>query len=207
MSNELEKQRTMSLWEITKSGRELESMFVYGEIDEDTMKDSQEFLVEELKQKSSALIYVYKLFENFVGKKTKKTEDDYGAVDKEIKRLQNLKKEYNVRFENYKSRLAEAMYSIGMNTGKANGIMTDKGIITLTKSQSEIKPDLNEVEDKYKLVDVELKNLTYQQLDKLEEFAKENGININVSEPKLNKNLYKAEVGIAKQQNYSMTIK
>lgn len=207
MSNELEKQRTMSLWEITKSGRELESMFVYGDLDEDTMKDSQEFLVAELKQKSSALIYVYKLFEYFVGKKYKRSEEDYGAVDKEIKRLQELKKEYNMRFENYKTRLAEAMYSIGMNTGKANGIMTDRGIITMTKSQSEIKPDLNDVDDKYKLVDVKLKNLTYQQLDKLEEFTKENNINIEVSEPKLNKDLYKVEVGILMQQNYSMTIK
>lgn len=207
MNNELQTQKTMSLWEITKKGRELEEMFVYGDIDEDTMKDSQEFLVEELKQKSSALVYIYKLFESFVGKKTKKTEADYGAVDKEIKRLQNLKNEYNLRFENYKTRLAEAMYSIGMNTGKANGIMTDKGIITMTKSQSEIKPNLEEVDDKYKLVDVKLKNLTYQQLDKLEKFAKENGLKIEVSEPKLNKDLYKAEVGIPMRQNYSMTIK
>ena len=187
--------KTMSLYQLNSTGKQLEAMFVYGDIDEETLKDSQEFLISELEQKSNSLVILYKIFDNFVDKE--------GALNKEIKRLQNLKKEYEARFENYKARLTECMYNIGMTTGKANGIMTDKGVLTLTKSQREIPIDLNTVDDKYKKYKVEF-DVSKEELTKLEKVF---GDRLKVSEPKLDKDLYKQEVGIQKQQHYSVTVK
>ena len=97
--------KPMSLYQLNSTGKQLEAMFVYGDIDEETLKDSQEFLISELEQKSNNLVILYKIFDNFVDKE--------GALNKEIKRLQALKKEYEARFENYKARLTECMYNIG----------------------------------------------------------------------------------------------
>ena len=187
--------KPMSLYQLSNTGKQLEAMFFYGDIDEETMKDTQEFLLSELEQKSNSLVILYKIFENFTEKE--------GALNKEIKRLQALKKEYEARFENYKARLTECMYNIGMNTGKANGIMTDKGVLTLTKSQREIPIDMDKVDDKYKKYKVEFE-VSKDELTKLEKVFKER---LKVSEPKLNKELYKQEVGIEKQQHYSVTVK
>ena len=187
--------KPMSLYQLNSTGKQLEAMFVYGDIDEETLKDSQEFLISEIKQKSNSLVILYKIFDNFVDKE--------GALNKEIKRLQSLKKEYEARFENYKARLTECMYNIGMNTGKANGIMTDKGVLTLTKSQREIPIDLNTVDDKYKKYKVEF-DVSKEELAKLEKVF---GDRLKVSAPKLDKELYKQEVGIQKQQHYSVTVK
>ena len=91
------------------------------------------------------------------------------------------------------------MYNIGMTTGKANGIMTSKGVLTLTKSQREIPIDLNTVDDKYKKYKVEF-DVSKEELTKLEKVF---GDRLKVSEPKLDKELYKQEVGIQKQQHRS----
>ena len=187
--------KPMSLYQLSNTGKQLEAMFFYGDIDEETMKDTQEFLLSELEQKSNSLVILYKIFENFTEKE--------GALNKEIKRLQALKKEYEARFENYKAKLTECMYNIGMTTGKANGIMTDKGALTLTKSQREIPVDIEKVDDKYKKYKVEFE-VSKDELTKLEKVFKER---LKVSEPKLNKELYKQEVGIEKQQHYSVTVK
>ena len=193
----------LSLWELSENGKKLENMFVYGEIDEETLKDSQELLLSELENKSNSLVVLYKTFETYVGKKSPKTDDERGLITKEIKRLQNLKKEYETRFENYKARLTECMYNIGMTTGKSNGVMTDKGVLTLTKSQKEIPVDMNNVDEKYKKYEVKF-DVSKDELNKLMKFF---GNRLKVSEPKLNKELYKKEVGIKKEQCYSMTVK
>lgn len=187
--------KVASLYELTTTGKQLEALFVYGDIDEETLKDSQELLLSELERKSNSLVILYKTFDNFIDKE--------GALNKEIKRLQNLKKEYETRFENYKSKLTECMYNIGMNTGKVNGIMTDKGVLVLTKSQREIPVDLEKVDNKYKKYEVKLE-VTRDELEKLEKIF---GDRLKISEPKLNKELYKEEVGIQKQQHYSVTVK
>lgn len=194
---------SMSLWELGNKGKELEALFFYGDIDEDTLKDSQELLISELENKSNSLVILYKKFEELVGKKSPKTEEDKGLIRKEIKRLQDYKKDCDVRFENYKARLTECMYNIGMNTGKSNGIMTDKGVLTMTKSQKEIPIDMNDVDDKYKKYEVKF-DVSKEELDKL---MKVFGKRLKVSEPKLDKELYKKEIGIQKEQCYSMTVK
>ena len=195
--------KSMSLWELGNKGRELEALFFYGDIDEDTLKDSQELLMSELESKSSSLITLYKKFEELAGKKSPKNDEEKGLIRKEIKRLQDYKKDCEARFENYKARLTECMYNIGMNTGKSNGIMTDKGVLTMTKSQKEIPIDMNEVDDKYKKYEVKLD----VNKDELEKLMKVFGNRLKVSEPKLNKELYKKEIGIQKEQCYSMTVK
>ena len=68
-----------------------------------------------------------------------------------------------------------------MTTGKANGIMTDKGVLTLTKSQREIPIDLNTVDDKYKKYEVEF-YVSKEELTKLEKIF---GDRLKISEPKL----------------------
>lgn len=193
----------MSLWELGNKGRELEALFFYGDIDEDTLKDGQEMLMYELEHKSNSLITLYKKFEELVGKKNPKNNEEKGLIWKEVKRLQDYKKDCNMRFENYKTRLTECMYNIGMNTGKSNGIMTDKGVLTMTKSQKEVPIDMNDVDDRYKKYEVKF-DVSKEELDKL---MKVFGKRLKVSEPKLDKELYKKEVGIQKEQCYSMTVK
>ena len=197
------KKSSLSLWELSSEGRKLEELFFYEDIDEDTLKDSQELLMSELESKSSSLITLYKKFEELAGKKSPKNDEEKGLIRKEIKRLQDYKKDCEARFENYKARLTECMYNIGMNTGKSNGIMTDKGVLVMTKSQKEIPIDINNVDDKYKLYDIKI-SVTKDELGKLEKIFDKR---MNVSEPKLNKELYKNEVGIQKEQHYSMTVK
>ena len=197
------KKSNLSLWELSSEGRKLEELFFYGDIDEDTLKDSQELLISELENKSNSLVILYKKFEELVGKKSPKNDEEKGLIRKEIKRLQDYKKDCEIRFENYKARLTECMYNIGMNTGKSNGIMTDKGVLTMTKSQKEISIDMNDVDDKYKKYEVKF-DVNKNELDKL---MKVFGDRLKVSEPKLDKELYKKEVGIQKEQCYSMTVK
>ena len=72
--------KPMSLYQLNNTGKQLEALFIYGDIDEETLKDSQEFLISELEQKSNNLVILYKIFDNFVDKE--------GALNKEIKRLQ-----------------------------------------------------------------------------------------------------------------------
>ena len=193
----------MSLWELGNKGRELEALFFYGDIDEDTLKDGQEMLMYELEHKSNSLITLYKKFEELVGKNNPKNDEEKGLIWKEVKRLQNYKKDCNMRFENYKTRLTECMYKIGITTGKSNGIMTDRGVLTMTKSQKEVPIDMNDVDDKYKKYEVKF-DVNKEELDKLMEVF---GDRLKVSEPKLDKELYKKEVGIQKEQCYSMTVK
>ena len=54
-----------------------------------------------------------------------------------------------------------------MTTGKANGIMTSKGVLTLTKSQREILIDMDKVDDKSKKYKVEF-DVSKEELTKLE---------------------------------------
>ena len=63
--------------------------------------------------------------------------------------------------------------------------------------------DIEKVDDKYKKYKVEF-DVSKEELTKLEKVF---GDRLKVSEPKLDKELYKQEVGIQKQQHYSVTVK
>lgn len=66
MANEL---TTMSMYELTEKGKEIYELFVNGDLDEDTLKDSREMLEIELKTKSNNLVILYNLFERFLNNK------------------------------------------------------------------------------------------------------------------------------------------
>ena len=183
------------LYQLKEQGRELEAMFFYNDIDEQTLKDSKDFLLAEIENKSSDLVVLYQNFENFISKE--------GMLSKEIERLKLLKKDYEDRFNNFKTQLSECMYSLGMETGKANGIMTDRGVIILSKSSREVPIDIEKVEDKYKLYDVSL-SVTKENYDKLKEVF---GSDLKLKGVKLNKELYDEEIGIKKQHHYTVKVK
>lgn len=183
------------LYQLKEQGRELEAMFFYNDIDEQTLKDSKDFLLAEIENKSSDLVILYQNFENFISKE--------GMLSKEIERLKVLKKDYEDRFNNFKTQLSECMYSLGMETGKANGIMTDRGVIILSKSSREVPINLDIVEDKYKLYDVTL-TVNKEEYIKLKELLNDK---VKLKGVKLNKELYNEEIDIEKQHHYSVKVK
>ena len=182
MSNEL---TTMSLYEMTNKGKEIYELFVNGELDEETLKDSREMLEIELKNKSNNLVILYNLFERFLNSKT-------GDLNREIKRLQELKKNYNSRFNKFKEMTANCMQSLGYKTGIKSGIMTNIGILALTKSSREVPVDLETVDEKYRQYEIKL-TVDKDTLDKIQEIVGNTEIKVN---PKLNKDLYAKEDGI-----------
>lgn len=183
------------LYQLKEQGRELEAMFFYNDIDEQTLKDSKDFLLAEIENKSSDLVVLYQNFENFISKE--------GMLSKEIERLKLLKKDYEDRFNNFKTQLSECMYNLGMKTGKANGIMTDRGVIILSKSSREVPIDLDKVEDKYKLYDVNL-TVNKEEYIKLKELLDDK---VKLKGVKLNKEFYNKEIGIEKQHHYTVKVK
>lgn len=193
MSNEL---TTMSMYEMTNKGKEIYELFVNGELDEETLKDSREMLEIELQSKSNNLVILYNLFERFLNNKT-------GDLNREIKRLQELKKNYNSRFEKFKNITAECMQALGYKTGTKSGIMTNIGVLALTKSSREVPVDLEKVDEKYRQYEIKL-TVDKDTLDKIQELVGNTEIKVN---PKLNKDLYAKEVGILKYHNYSIKVK
>lgn len=193
MNNEL---TTMSMYEITSKGKEIYELFVNGELNEETLKDSREMLEIELKSKSNNLVILYNLFERFLNSKT-------GDLNREIKRLQELKKNYNSRFEKFKDMTAECMQALGYKTGIKSGIMTNIGVLALTKSSREVPVDLEKVDEKYRQYEIKL-TVDKETLDRIQELVGNTEIKVN---PKLNKDLYAKEVGILKYHNYSIKVK
>ena len=192
MSNEL---TTMSMYEMTNKGKEIYELFVNGELDEETLKDSREMLEIELQSKSNNLVILYNLFERFLNNKT-------GDLNREIKRLQELKKNYNSRFEKFKNITAECMQALGYKTGTKSGIMTNIGVLALTKSSREVPVDLEKVDEKYRKYEIKL-TVDKDTLDKIQELVGNTEIKVN---PKLNKDLYAEEIGILKYNHYTIKV-
>lgn len=192
MANEL---TTMSMYELTEKGKEIYELFVNGDLDEDTLKDSREMLEIELKSKSNNLVILYNLFERFLNSKT-------GDLNREIKRLQELKKNYTARFDKFKDTTANCMQALGYKTGVRSGIMTNIGVLALTKSSREVPVDLEKVDEKYKQYEIKL-TVDKDILDKIQELVGDVEIKVN---PKLNKKLYEEEIGIQKYHNYSIKV-
>ena len=137
--------KNMSLYEMTNTGNLLKAMFVGGEIDEKTLEDSRELIISELENKSTSLIMLWQEFFKFIGNGT----SNKGLVFEEEKRLKELRDNYTKKFEKYKEKISECMLSLGMETGKANGVMTSLGVLTFTKNTSKLYPKVEEVESKY----------------------------------------------------------
>lgn len=192
MANEL---TTMSMYELTEKGKEIYELFVNGDLDEDTLKDSREMLEIELKTKSNNLVILYNLFERFLNNKT-------GDLNREIKRLQELKKNYTARFDKFKETTANCMQALGYKTGVRSGIMTNIGVLALSKSSRETPVELETVDEKYKQYELKL-TVDKETMDKIQEIIGDTKMTVN---PKLNKDLYAKEVGILKYNHYSIKV-
>lgn len=192
MANEL---TTMSMYELTSKGKEIYELFVNGELDEETLKDSREMLEIELKNKSNNLVILYNLFERFLNTKT-------GDLNREIKRLQEVKKNYTARFDKFKEMTANCMQALGYKTGVRSGIMTNIGVLALSKSTRETPVDLETVDEKYKQYELKL-TVDKETMDKIQELIGDTKMTVN---PKLNKDLYAKEMGILKYNHYSIKV-
>ena len=195
----------MSLYELTNTGNLLQAMFVEGEIDEQTLEDSRELIISELENKSTSLIMLWQEFFKFIGNGT----SNKGLVFEEEKRLKELRDNYTKKFEKYKEKISECMLSLGMETGKANGVMTPLGVLTLTKNTSKIYPKVEEVESKY--LNYRIKELILTQ----EEFNDKNipewlkvRLEDNLKAIELNKTLYSQDnEDLPSTTKYSVTVK
>jgi hypothetical protein len=185
----------MSMYELTEKGKEIYELFVNGDLDEDTLKDSREMLEIELKSKSNNLVILYNLFERFLNNKT-------GDLNREIKRLQELKKNYTARFDKFKETTANCMQALGYKTGVRSGIMTNIGVLALSKSSRETPVDLETVDEKYKQYELKL-TVDKETMDKIQEIIGDTKMTVN---PKLNKDLYAKEMGILKYNHYSVKV-
>ena len=192
MGNEL---TTMSMYELTNKGKEIYELFVNGELDEQALQDSREMLEIELQSKSNNLIILYNLFERFLNVKT-------GDLSREIKRLQELKKNYTSRFDKFKEMTANCMQSLGYKTGVRSGIMTNIGVLALSKSTRENPVDLETVDEKYKKYELKL-TVDKETMDKIQDLIGDTKMTVI---PKLNKDLYAKEVGILKYNHYSIKV-
>lgn len=192
MANEL---TTMSMYELTSKGKEIYELFVNGELDEETLKDSREMLEIELKNKSNNLVILYNLFERFLNTKT-------GDLNREIKRLQEVKKNYTARFDKFKEMTANCMQALGYKTGVRSGIMTNIGVLALSKSTRETPVDLETVDEKYKQYELKL-TVDKETMNKIQELIGDTKMTVN---PKLNKDLYAKEMGILKYNYYSIKV-
>jgi len=192
MANEL---TTMSMYELTSKGKEIYELFVNGELDEETLKDSREMLEIELKNKSNNLVILYNLFERFLNTKT-------GDLNREIKRLQEVKKNYTARFDKFKEMTANCMQALGYKTGVRSGIMTNIGVLALSKSTRETPVDLETVDEKYKQYELKL-TVDKETMDKIQELIGDTKMTVN---QKLNKDLYAKEMGILKYNHYSIKV-
>lgn len=192
MGNEL---TTMSMYELTNKGKEIYELFVNGELDEETLKDSREMLEIELKNKSNNLVILYNLFERFLNTKT-------GDLNREIKRLQEVKKNYTARFDKFKEMTANCMQALGYKTGVRSGIMTNIGVLALSKSTRETPVDLETLDEKYKQYELKL-TVDKETMDKIQELIGDTKMTVI---PKLNKDLYAKEMGILKYNHYSIKV-
>ena len=94
------------------------------------------------------------------------------------------------------------MQALGYKTGVRSGIMTNIGVLALSKSTRETPVDLETVDEKYKQYELKL-TVDKETMDKIQELIGDTKMTVN---PKLNKNLYAEEMGILKYNHYSIKV-
>ena len=199
------KERGLSLYELSTAGRALEQMFLQEEIDEETLKGSQDLLVAEIEGKGNSLVQIYNNFVNYLGQGTGQNKI-VGAIDREIDRLKKIKEFYKSRFDKFSNKVADTMLSCGVQSGQSNGIQTENGsILYLYKSNREIKPNPEEVIDKYKIYKFKPFQLSFDEYISLPDELKQK---LQIGEVTINKDLYQQENGtFKKEEHYTLKIK
>ena len=178
-------------------------MFLEEEIDEQTLEDSRELIKTEIEVNGGDLIDFYNSFTRFLGTGTG-DKKIVGDIDQQINRLKKLKEFYKKRFDMFSVSVTDCLLDLGVKTGQSNGIQTEKGILYLRKSVSEVKPDVEGVIDKYKLFVLSPLKLTVEEYLLLPDSIKER---VEVKEVQINKELYEEENGAYKKQiNYSLKV-
>ena len=193
----------MRLYELSETGRKLTNMFLEEEIDEQTLEDSRELIKAEIEVNGGDLIDFYNSFTRFLGTGTgdKKV---IGDIDQQINRLRNLKTFYQKRFNRFNKTVTDCLLDLGVKTGQSNGIQTEKGILYLRKSVSEVKLDVDGLIDKYKLFVLSPLKLTVEEYLLLPDSIKERA---EIKEIQINKELYEEENGAYKKQiNYILKV-
>ena len=193
----------MKLYELSETGRKLTNMFLEEEIDEQTLEDSRELIKAEIEVNGGDLIDFYNSFTRFLGTGTG-DKKIVGDIDQQINRLKKLKEYYKKRFNRFSASVTDCLLDLGVKTGQSNGIQTEKGILYLRKSVSEIKPDVDGLIDKYKLFVLSPLKLTVEEYLLLPDSIKER---VEIKEIQINKELYEEENGAYKKQiNYSLKV-
>ena len=193
----------MKLYELSETGRKLTNMFLEEEIDEQTLEDSRELIKAEIEVNGGDLIDFYNSFTRFLGTGTR-DKKIVGDIDLQINRLKKLKEFYKKRFDRFSASVTDCLLDLGVKTGQSNGIQTEKGILYLRKSVSEVKPDVDGLIDKYKLFVLSPLKLTVEEYLLLPDSIKER---VEIKEIQINKELYEEENGAYKKQiNYSLKV-
>ena len=191
----------MKLYELSETGRKLTNLFLEEEIDEQTLEDSRELIKAEIEVNGGDLIDFYNSFTRFLGTGDKKV---IGDIDQQINRLKKLKEFYKKRFDRFRTSVTDCLLDLGVKTGQSNGIQTEKGILYLRKSVSEVKPDVDGLIDKYKLFVLSPLKLTVEEYLLLPDSIKER---VEIKEIQIDKELYEEENGAYKKQiNYSLKV-
>ena len=90
-----------------------------------------------------------------------------GAIDQEIDRLKEYKAFLQKGFKKFTTDGANAMLAVGIQSGQSKGIKTANGILFLSKSSKEIKPNPDEVIAKYKIYRIKEFDITDTKLNKI----------------------------------------
>ena len=198
--------KNLSLYSITSLGRGLEDMYLNGEIDGEELKDSQEFLIAELENRSENIIKFYKKMTSLIGEGTGQNKI-VGAIDQEIDRLKEYKAFLQKGFKKFTTDGANAMLAVGIQSGQSKGIKTANGILFLSKSSKEIKPNPDEVIAKYKIYRIKEFDITDEDFNQLPDDLRDKFKPL-IKEVKIDKELYQADNGdFKKEEKYTMKVK
>lgn len=194
----------MKLYELTGYGKAIEEEFLNDEIDESTLENTREMLQIELQDKSPSLIHIYNNFAEYLGSGSGANKR-IGSIDEEINRLKKLKELYKKRFEKFSELVTNAMLSIGIESGQSKGIKTPVGILFLRKSTKTIKPNPEEVLDRYKEYKTKEAKFTFEEFQNLPEWVQKK---LEIKSIEVNKELYETEqTTFKKETNYSLNVK
>lgn len=97
------------------------------------------------------------------------------------------------------------MLSIGIESGQSKGIKTPVGILFLRKSTKTIKPNPEEVLDRYKEYKTKEAKFTFEEFQNLPEWVQKK---LEIKSTEVNKELYETEqTAFKKETNYSLNVK
>lgn len=182
---------------MTQEARQLQEWFFNDEIDEETYELQHQFNLEEIQEKAPAIIEILINTENYI----KNVKD-------RAKALNELGKWLEKKSEKFNEAITNCLVANNIPTGFTKGFFSENGILYLSKTSCEIKPDLEKLDTKYKKRKIEL-DLTAQEFMELENVLPKNLFEkIKIKEIKLDKEFYESENGkLERKSNYKVKVK